>query len=105
MRVPQFLLDRQIDFETMLHPPSFTAQKLAKFLHISGRRVAKSVLLVGGKDYCLAVLPAALRVDLRAVSLSLDRSVRLATEDELAARFCDCEYGAGTPFGHLYGMT
>jgi Ala-tRNA(Pro) deacylase len=105
MRVPQFLIDQHVRFETMLHPPSYTAHKLAKRLRISGRQVAKSVLLAGGESYYLAVLPAALRVDLAAVSEHLGVTVRLAGEHEVVRLFNDCEWGAVTPFGHLYGLS
>jgi Ala-tRNA(Pro) deacylase len=105
VRVPQFLTDQQVCFETVVHPPSFTAQKLARNLHISGRHVVKSVLLAGNNTYYLAVLPAAMRVDLSAVSEHLGITVRLASEDDLARLFNDCERGAVTPFGHLYGLT
>src|SRR5438067_10767073 len=105
MRVPQFLTDQHVRFETVMHPPSFTAQKLAKQLRVSGRQVAKSVLLAGGDRYFLAVLPAALRVELAAVSVHLELPVRLAGEHEVVRLFSDCEWGAATPFGHLYGLT
>jgi Ala-tRNA(Pro) deacylase len=105
MRVPQFLTDQHVLFETVPHAPSFTAQKLAKHLHVSGRHVAKSVLLAAGERYYLAVLPAALRVDLGAVSEHLAMPVRLGGEHEVVRLFSDCEWGAVTPFGHLYGLT
>jgi Ala-tRNA(Pro) deacylase len=105
MRVPQFLVDKQVHFETVVHAPSFTAQKLAKHLHVSGRYVAKSVLLASDKAYYLAVLPAAQRVDLGRVSEVLGVTVRLAGEHEVVRLFSDCEWGAVTPFGHLYGLT
>ncbi len=104
MRVPQFLIDQRVRFETVVHPPSYTAQKLAKHLRVSGRQVAKSVVLADGTHYYLAVLPAALRVDLAAVSEHLGIVARLAGEHELVRLFSDCEWGAVTPFGHLYGM-
>jgi len=105
MRVPQFLTDHCVPFETVVHPPSFTAQKLARRLHISGRHVAKSVLVASEKAYYLAVLPAALRVDLAALGEQLGMPVRLAGEHEVVRLFSDCEWGAVTPFGHLYGLT
>ena len=37
MRLTQFLSDQQVAFEEMVHPPAFTSQKLAKFLHVSGK--------------------------------------------------------------------
>jgi Ala-tRNA(Pro) deacylase len=94
-----------IAFEEMIHPPAFTAQKLAKSLHISGRQVMKSVLLKAPKEFVLAVLPAAQRIDLVHLSAHFGTTVRLATLDELYAYFPDCEYGALMPFGQLYGLT
>ena len=58
MRVPQFLSDHDVPFETMVHAPAFTAQKRAKVLHLPGRQIAKTVLLAGPTGQFLAVLPA-----------------------------------------------
>jgi Ala-tRNA(Pro) deacylase len=105
MLVPQFLTDRDVRFETMLHPPAFTAQKLAKYLHVPGRYVVKSVLLVGEGGFYLAVLPAPRQVDLDAIARELGSPVRLAGTEEIVERFPGCEWGALTPFGHLYNLT
>ena len=105
MRVAQYLSDQHIAFEEMVHAPAFTAQKLAKSLHISGRRVMKSVLLKGPRGFFLAVLPAAQRIDLPRLGASQGGPVRLATMEELFARFPDCECGAVMPFGRLYDLT
>lgn len=105
MRVPQFLADQQVAFETLVHPPAFTAQKRARFLHIPGRHVIKSVVLMTGRGPMLAVLPAPKHVDLARLAQALETEVRLATEDELSELFRDCERGALTPFGRLYGLT
>ena|ERR1017187_10561851 len=105
MRVSQFLLDEHIRFEEMVHAPAFTAQKLAKSLHISGRRVMKSVLLHGPRGFVLAVLPAPQKIDLPRLAAALGGPVRLATLDELHANLPDCEFGAQMPFGRLYGLT
>lgn len=104
MRVPQFLTERQVSFETIVHPPAFSAQKRAKYMHIPGRQVAKGVLLAGPSGYLLAVLPATRRVDTEAVATFLKGPVRLAHPDEVAAIFPDCEWGALPPFGTLYGL-
>ena len=101
MRVSQYLLDEHISFEEVLHAPAFTSQKLARSLHISGRRVVKSVLLKGAKGFCVAVLPAAQIIDLG----RLPGPVRLATEQELREQFLDCEWGVSMPFGRLYGLS
>jgi Ala-tRNA(Pro) deacylase len=104
MRVSQFLSDQCVAFETVLHPPAFTAQKRAKYLHVPGRQVAKCVLLVGPTGYVLAVLPATHHVDLEAVARAVGGPVRLADGDEVADVFRDCEWGALAPFGMLYGV-
>ena len=34
MRISQYLAEQQVAFETVVHPPAFTAQKRAKILHV-----------------------------------------------------------------------
>jgi Ala-tRNA(Pro) deacylase len=104
MRVPDFLMEQHVPFETLLHPPAFTAQKRAKYLHVSGRQVAKSVLLVGPAGYFLAVLQATRHIDTRKLSQELGGPVRLADVREVADVFRDCEWGVVSPFGGLYGL-
>ncbi|HZY59140.1 MAG TPA: YbaK/EbsC family protein, partial [Candidatus Binataceae bacterium] len=104
MRVADFLAEHHVPFETLLHPPAFTAQNRAKFLHLPGRQVAKSVLLQGPEGFLLAVLPATHRVDTVAVAEALGGPVRLANDDEIANAFRDCEWGVVPPFGALYGL-
>lgn len=105
MRVSEFLAEHHVAFETMVHAPAFSAQRLAKFLQIPGREVVKSVLLASPQGFFLAVLPATCRVNLEEVSRAFKTDVRIATEAELSSLFRDCEHGALTPFGRLYGMT
>lgn len=104
MRVPQFLHDQHVPYETWVHPPAFTAQKRARRLHIPGRYLAKSVLLAAGSRYVLAVLPATHHIDLAALSAALRQPLRLASDAEVAAIFRDCEWGVLMPFGTLYGI-
>jgi Ala-tRNA(Pro) deacylase len=104
MRVPQFLSDRHIPFETVIHPPAFTAQKRARFLRVPGKQVAKCVLLAGPDSYLLAVLPATHYIDLEAVARVAGVEVRLAEDGEIAEVFRDCEWGVTAPFGTLYGL-
>jgi Ala-tRNA(Pro) deacylase len=104
MGVPEFLAERQVPFETLLHPPAFTAQKRARFLHLPGRQVAKVVLLHGPDGYLLAVLAATDRVATESVAQALGGPVRLADDTEIADIFPDCEWGVVPPFGTLYGL-
>jgi Ala-tRNA(Pro) deacylase len=104
MRIPDFLQESRVTFEALPHPPAFSAQKLAKYLHVPGSRVAKAVLLRGPSGFILAVLTATHRIDLDAVAEALDGPVRLATDEEAADVFLDCEWGVVPPFGTLYGL-
>jgi Ala-tRNA(Pro) deacylase len=104
MRVPEFLAAHRVDFETLVHPPAFTSQKRAKFLHVPGRQVAKSVLLAGPEGYFLAVLSATQHVDTTQLARTLHGPVRLADDREIAQVFRDCEWGVVPPFGTLYGL-
>ena len=104
MRVPDFLREQEVAFETVWHPPAFTAQKRARCLHVPGRQLAKSVLLAGPSGHVLAVLPAPQQVDLEALAEALGGPVRLANATEVGEVFRDCEWGVLTPFGRLYGL-
>jgi Ala-tRNA(Pro) deacylase len=104
MRVPVYLTEQQVPFDTLLHPPAFTAQKRAKYLHVPGKQVAKCVLLAGGDGYVLAVLPAIHHVDTTRVATELGVAIRLAQSHEIAEVFRDCEWGVLAPFGTLYGL-
>jgi Ala-tRNA(Pro) deacylase len=104
MRVPVFLADQQVPFETVVHPPAYTAQRRAKYLHVPGQQVAKCVLLAGPEGYLLAVLPATHQVDTAALAAALGGPVRLAGDEAIADVFRDCEWGVLAPFGTLYGL-
>lgn len=104
MRISQFLADCRVHFETVLHPPAYTAQKRARFLGVSGRQVVKCVLLTGPHGPFLAVLRATDHIDLNVLSRWCGGPVRLADVDEIADRFTDCERGALIPFGSLYDL-
>ncbi len=104
MRLPELLAEQHIPFETLLHPPAFTAQKRARFLGIPGRLVAKSVLLRSPSGFLLAVLPATKRVNTGRLSELGGGPVRLARPEEIAQVFRDCEWGVVPPFGRPYGL-
>lgn len=104
MRFAEFLTDRHVTFESILHPPAFTAQKRARFMRVPGRQVAKTVLVAGPAGYVLAVLPATHHIDTTALAHHLGGPVRLADRREVAKVFRDCEWGVVAPFGQLYGL-
>jgi Ala-tRNA(Pro) deacylase len=104
MRIAEHLERQQVAFESLPHAPAYTAQRLAKCLGVPGGQVAKAVLLCGPHGPLLAVLPATHRVDTARLADALGGPVRLATVEEAAAAFRDCEWGVVPPFGALYGL-
>lgn len=100
-----YLDDQGVQYSTIAHSTAYTAQGTAASAHISGKELAKTVIVNLDGKLAMAVLPANRKVllaDLREVTGS--DHVRFATEQEFKDRFPDCEIGAMPPFGNLYGM-
>ena len=99
-------LDReQIRYTVISHSPAFTAQEIAAASHISGREIAKSVIVRIDGELAMAVLPASRHVDVELLG-ELTGSIRIemAHEADFHDCFPGCETGAMPPFGNLYGM-
>ncbi len=104
-RVRQHLDDHHIQYSVIEHTPTFTAQKTAASAHISGKEVAKTVIVKADGDMIMVALPANHLVDLNKVKAFLDaQEVSLAHESEFEKRFPDCDVGTMPPFGNLYDM-
>jgi Ala-tRNA(Pro) deacylase len=104
MSIPPVLSESCFPYQVLLHPPAFSAQKRAKYLHVPGSEVAKCVLLSGPTGYVLAVLPATRQVATEELAAALGGPVRLAAEHEVVEVFRDCEWGVVAPFGTHYGL-
>jgi Ala-tRNA(Pro) deacylase len=99
MSTPQWIktmLDaRGVAYQELHHPDVFTAQEMAQQEHISGHRVAKVVVVMADGQPMELVLPASRRVVLERVRELLGaRTVRLASEEEMAKFFPDVQPGA-----------
>ena len=105
MNVREFLKAECVPFEVLPHRSTYTAQRLAHTLDVPGDNVAKTVLLNVDGELVLAVLPASHQISVSMLEDCLDaKSVQLATEDEVARIFPDCERGVAPPFGTQYGL-
>jgi Ala-tRNA(Pro) deacylase len=106
MSIRDYLRDRLVRFEVLLHRPAPSAARMAETVHVPGRTVAKGVLVQAGGSYALAVLPATHKIDLDRLRVILGvTELRVATETEVMGIFRDCERGALPPFGKLYGLS
>ena len=100
------LLDsNKIKYVTIRHSAAYTAQEIADSSHISGKEMAKTVMVRINGEMAMTVLPASKQVDFDLLKESTGAdSVELASEDEFKDMFGECEVGAMPPFGNLYGM-
>jgi len=90
-------------FEHHVHPAVMTAQELAAAEHVSGRRVAKPVVIRMDGDLALAVVAANERLNLAALEEATGLSAELVGEKEFAPRFAPCDRGAEPPLA-LFGV-
>src|ERR1017187_5715468 len=104
-KLKEFLDKEKIKYVSIVHSPAYTAQEVAASAHITGKELAKTVIVHLDGETAMAVLPANRKIvlqDLREVTGS--DQVKFVPEDEFKKQFPDCKTGAMPPFGNLYGM-
>jgi Ala-tRNA(Pro) deacylase len=104
-KLKEFLDKERIKYVSIIHSTAYTAQEVAASAHITGKELAKTVIVLLDGEMAMAVLPANRKIvsqDLREVT-GADQ-VKFASEEEFKQNFPDCETGAMPPFGNLYGM-
>ena len=104
-KLGKFLDSNHVKYLVISHSVAYTAQGIAALTHVSGKKLAKTVIVKIDGILAMAVVPASLHVDLdRLRSLTGARTVEIASEQEFEDAFPDCERGAMPPFGNLYDM-
>src|SRR6059036_2475529 len=104
-KLKEFLDQERVKYVSIVHSTAYTAQEVAASAHITGKELAKTVIVELDGKMAMAVLPANRKIvlqDLREVTGS--EEVKFASEEEFKEKFPDCETGAMPPFGNLYGM-
>lgn len=104
-RLKDYLDSNNIKYISIIHSPAYTAQGIAHSAHISGKEMAKTVIVKSDGVMLMVVMPANLKVNLEQFKEILRADeVELACEEEFKYKFPDCELGAMPPFGNLYEM-
>ena len=104
-KLKAFLDESGVKYVSIQHSKAFTAQEIAAAAHVPGKELAKTVLLWIDHKMAMAVLPASYRVDREALRMVTGAQiVDLCDEREFRDSFPDCEIGAMSPFGNLYGF-
>ena len=104
-KLKEFLDKEKIKYVSIIHSPAYTAQEVAASAHVTGKELAKTIIVQLDGETAMAVLPANRKIvlqDLRDVT-GADQ-VKFVPEDDFKKQFPDCETGAMPPFGNLYGM-
>lgn len=104
--VAEYLDGLDVAYELVEHPPTTSAAAEANATRRPVEQVAKTVVLQYGLGYVLAIVPASERLDLRKVRdlLGATKTLRFATEAEIARDFPVLEVGAVPPLGPMLPM-
>ena len=104
-RLVDFLDTNKVKYVNITHSTAFTAQDVAESAHISGKEMAKTVIVWMDGDMAMVVLPVSSMVDFNKLKGAISaKSIELASESEFKDRFPSCEIGAMPPFGNLFSM-
>ena len=104
-KLREFLDSHNVKYLVVSHSIAYTAQGIAALVHLSGKKLAKTVMVRIDGQLAMAVVPASFHVDLDLLRTAAGvQTVEIATEQEFKDAFPDCETGAMPPFGNLYGM-
>ncbi|MHC4925366.1 MAG: aminoacyl-tRNA deacylase [Planctomycetota bacterium] len=104
-RLREYLEENDVRFVTITHSPAYTAQEIAARAHVPGKELAKTVMVKLDGRMAMVVLPAPDHVSPnRLKAFCGAKLVELASEDEFADLFPNCEVGAMPPFGNLWEL-
>jgi Ala-tRNA(Pro) deacylase len=104
-KLKNFLDENNIEYVTISHSPAFTAQGIAHSAHVSGKEMAKTVILNKDGTLVMAVLPANQKVDTQIFKHAVGADkVDVAKESDFKETFPGCELGAMPPFGNLWDV-
>ena len=104
-RLQAFLTTSRVTYTVGKHPAVYTAQEIAAAQHVSGKKLAKCVLVLTDRGAMLAILPATHLIDIKKLRTLLGaKKASIAKEADVKERFPDVEVGAMSPFGNLYNI-
>jgi len=104
MTLQRYLDDLDVSYDVVTHRKTGCSTMSAQSSHISGKNLAKGVVLKSQGSYILAVLPATCQVELGKLNDLVGGKVTLATESEASRLFPDCEEGAIPALSVAYGL-
>jgi Ala-tRNA(Pro) deacylase len=97
-----YLQKHETEYKLIAHPHTGSSMETAEKAHVPGDALAKGVLVKDEEGFLLLVLPSDYHVELETLQKVLRQEVNLASEQEVAMLFPDCEAGAIPPIGPAY---
>ncbi|MEA2078497.1 MAG: YbaK/EbsC family protein [Pseudomonadota bacterium] len=104
MTQERFLVQRKAEYDLLLHPHTGSSRETAIAAHIPEDYIAKAIVVKDAADYAIVIIPANRSLQMDELGEELQRELHLATEEEIAQLFNDCEPGAVPPLGPAYGV-
>jgi Ala-tRNA(Pro) deacylase len=104
LTLQQYLDDKHIDYDVLVHKRTHCSQDTARASHVPGERLAKAVVLTREGGFVVAVVPACSQVRLEAIERMVHCPVSMASEDEIVELFPDCDTGAIPPIAEAYAV-
>ena len=99
-----YLDSRGVPFDVLPHMRTAHALSSARAVGVPADEMAKGVLMKHPNGYVLAIVPASREVNTDVLSAYMERPLDLASEDEVAEIFEDCDTGAIPPMSKAYGI-
>lgn len=104
-KLKELLNTQGVKYVCLSHSPAFTAPEIAAAAHVSGKQLAKTVIVKLDGKLAMVVLPGNAHIDFAKLREGTHAKIAdLATESEFKDKFPECEVGAMPPFGNLYDM-
>jgi Ala-tRNA(Pro) deacylase len=105
-KVREFLDSHHVKYVVIGHSPAYTAQEIASLAHVSGKEMAKTVMVKVDGKMAMAVLPASYKVDFEGLKQGVGaKKVELAHEAEYRHLYPYCETVSMHPIANLYYKT
>ena len=102
-RITNFLDQKYIHYEIIPHPRSKSSVDTAISAEVPMHQIAKAVILEDHEGkHIMAIVPADYKVSLSMLNEELNRSFKLAKENDIYEMFTDCDSGAVPPVPSAY---
>jgi Ala-tRNA(Pro) deacylase len=104
-KLRKYLDENKVKYVVVSHSTAYTSQETAERAHISGKEMAKTVMVKLDGKMTMVVIPTSSRIEMDLLKeVTGAEKATLASELEFERLFPDCELGAMPPFGNLYDI-